>query len=80
MGIFSGITESIANWYKGKYIPPPDNDPSSSIVFLSLGHYKQPLLAKILGAIGRFIATEWKWLLGFILAVLALYAKFFLKR
>jgi hypothetical protein len=80
MSIFSGITESIANWYKGKYIPPPDNDPNSSIVFISPGHYEQPLLARILGAIGHFVAVEWKWLLGFIVAILALYANFFLKR
>ena len=80
MAIFSRTNERIAIWYRGRYIPPPKNDPGSLIAIISTGHYKQPLLAKVLAAIGRFIAAEWKWLLGFIVAVLALYATFFLKR
>lgn len=80
MDIFSKITERVANWYNGKYILPPKNDPNSSIIFILPGHYEQPLLAKILSAIGRFVAVEWKWLLGFIVAVLALYVNFHLKR
>lgn len=69
MGRLSGITRGVANWYRGKYIAPPENDPSSSIFIISTGHYERPQLTKILGAIARFITAEWKWLLGFLVAV-----------
>ena len=69
MVFLSRLTESIANWYRGKYIPPPENDPASSVIIISFGYYVQPLLAKILGAVGRFMVAEWKWLLGFLVAV-----------
>jgi hypothetical protein len=69
MSVLSRITESVANWYRGKYIPPIENDPESSVVVISFGYYVQPPLAKILGAVSGFIAAEWKWLLGFLVAV-----------
>ena len=80
MGIFSAFSERIATWYRGKYIPPPPNDPNSSLFIISPGYYEQPFLAKVLGAIGRFIRTEWKWLLGFIVAVVAVAANVLLKQ
>jgi len=76
MSIFSRISDGLADWYRGRYVPPPENAPDSPIIIISSGHYEQPLLARILGAIGRFIATEWKWLLGFALAIVGLAAKF----
>lgn len=52
MGIFSAFSERLTTWYRGKYIPPPPNDPDSSLVFISTGQYEQPLLAKLLDAVG----------------------------
>ena len=40
------IKEVIKDWYRGKYIPPPKNDPNSPVVFISVGHYEPPLFAK----------------------------------
>jgi hypothetical protein len=46
------IITKIKDWYRGEYIPP-ENDPDSPI-FRVLGHYKQPLLAKVFKQIGKF--------------------------
>ena len=73
MAIISGISERLANWYKGKYIPPPVNDPNSSIVIISPGYYEQPLLAKMFGAICRFYVSHWQWVWSTGIAALGLY-------
>jgi hypothetical protein len=52
------IIEKIKEWYRGRYIPPPDN---SYVAFIS-PHYDQPILAKALGTIGRFWLAQWKWI------------------
>lgn len=78
MGIRSRIAQAISNWFDGTYIPY-DNHPGTGVFFVG-GYYKRHWTAKTVGAVGRFIAAEWKWLLGFIVAVLALYANFVLKR
>ena len=69
------IVEKIKVWYRGKYVPPPPNDPNSSIIFISLGHYEQPLLAKILGVLGRFWLTHWQWVIGTTIALVAIFLK-----
>ena len=70
------ILESITNWYRGEYVPPPPNDPNSQLIFISPGHYEQPLLAKILGAIGQFWFAHWKWVIGTAIALAAIFVKF----
>ena len=79
MAIFSTLAKRLATWYRGRYIPPPPNDPNG-LVIISPGHYEQPFLAKVFGSIGRFIRAEWKWLLGFIVAVVAVAANVILKK
>jgi hypothetical protein len=54
------VIEKTKGWYRGRYVPPPPNDPDSSLVFISPGHYEQPILAKTLGVIGRFWLAHWK--------------------
>lgn len=56
------IIEKIKEWYRGRYVPPPPNDPRSSLVFVSPGHHEQPILARVLGTIGRFWLAHWKWI------------------
>ena len=68
-----GVISAIANWYRGKYIPPPENDPDSPIFIISAGHYEQPLLAKIIGAVWSFNLRHWQWTLSTIIAVIGLY-------
>lgn len=65
------VAEKIKSWYRGTYIPPPENDPHSSVVLLSLGRYEQPLLAKILGALGRFWLAHWQWIIGTTIAIVS---------
>ena len=33
------ILESIKNWCRGKYVPPPPNDPNSQLTDTELGRY-----------------------------------------
>lgn len=75
MSIFHNFAEKITRWYQGDYVPPPPRSNNDSFVMLSVGHYEQPILARILGAIGRFIRLEWKWLIGSCIAIIALYLK-----
>jgi hypothetical protein len=71
------LIESVANWYHGKYIPPY-NPPGSGIIVM-IGHYERHWTARAVRAVGGFVATEWKWLLGFVVAVLAVATNIFLK-
>jgi len=73
MGIFSRIPKRIANWYRGPFVPP-DNSPGSLVA--RFGHHEPPLLAKILRRIGRIVATDWKWLIGTAIAIVAIVLKF----
>ena len=70
------VVERIRQWYRGTYIPPPPNDPNAALVFLSMGHYEQPALAKALGIAGRFWLGNWKWIITTALAAALGFAKF----
>jgi hypothetical protein len=52
------IIKEIKKWYRGRYVPPPDN----SYVAFVCPHYEQPILARDLGAVGRFWLAHWKWI------------------
>jgi hypothetical protein len=65
------ISGHLREWYRGKFIPPPPNDPQSMVVFISPGHYEQPPLAKFLGTVGRFWSNHWKWIITTFIAVAA---------
>jgi hypothetical protein len=56
-------------WYKGKYIPLPEDNPDSSVISFPSGYYKQPILAKSLRQIAKFWRKHWQWMLGFIVTV-----------
>lgn len=64
--------ENIKEWYQGKYIPPRDNDPDSPLFIISPGHYEKPFLAKVLQVLIKFWLNHWKWIVGTILAIVAL--------
>ena len=66
----TSIKAKIESWYQGKYIPPPKNDPSSPLFIVSSGHYKRPLLAKIINPVLKFWFNHWKVLLPVIVAAL----------
>jgi hypothetical protein len=65
--------ERIREWYRGTYVPPPPNDPSSQLVFISPGHYEQSALAKGLRALGRFWLCHWKWIITTALAASSIF-------
>ena len=62
--------DRLREWYRGRYVPPPRDDPHSSMVFLGPGYYEQPPLAKLLGALGRFWLKHWQWIIAVIVAPL----------
>ena len=66
------IVERLKAWYRGKYVPPLPDDPNSQVFFLSLGHYEQPALAKLLGTLVRFYLAHWQWVIGTVLAVIGI--------
>ncbi|WP_273151332.1 hypothetical protein [Methylophaga thiooxydans] len=66
----------IKEWYRGEYIPPPENDPNSGVVFVSSGYYKKPLLAKAIEVASKFFMAHWQWIIGTTIAVVALYLQF----
>lgn len=69
------VWERVQTWYRGKYVPPPRNDPDSPIVIISPGHYEQPLIAKLLGAMGRFWLRHWKWIIATSLVIIGMLIK-----
>jgi hypothetical protein len=71
------IKENLADWYKGKYIPP-DNSPNSVGTFL-MSHYERHWTSRFLHGGIDFYLKEWKWLLGTVLALLAIYTNYALK-
>jgi hypothetical protein len=66
------FVKKLKDWYRGKYVPPPTNDPSSGLVFISPGHYEQPVLAKLLGGVVRFYLAHWQWIIATAVAVIAI--------
>lgn len=74
MCIISKVKHRIAQWYQGTYVPPPKNDPNSSIVFVGLGFYLQPPLARILLAVANFYRNNWQWIWSTLIALLSLWA------
>ena len=66
------LVEKIRTWYHGKYVPPRPNDPDSSLVIISPGHYEQPAFAKFLRTVGRFWLAHWQWIIGTAIAVTGL--------
>ena len=59
-------------WHQGVYVPPPPNDPNSSIIFISPGHYDRPLLARFIDIAYRFWLAHWQWVIGTGIAIVAL--------
>ena len=62
-------------WWEGKYVPPPPPDFSGGVVIMSIGHRERHWSARTASAIGTFVAKEWKWVLGFVLAVIGIALK-----
>ena len=63
------LISKIKKWYRGKYIPPPENDPDSPIVIYRMGHYEKPFLANLASNISKFWKNNWQWALLFIATV-----------
>lgn len=68
------IIQKIKAWYRGAYVPPPENDPNSSIIFVSPGHHEQSTSAKVAKTLVQFWVKNWHIL--FPLVVMASVALF----
>jgi len=77
-GPLARLISRIALWYAGDY-EPIENNPESGLIILSRGRLRRPLLARIIAAVCSFLAREWKWIIGVVIALLAIAAKFFFK-
>ena len=67
------LLEDFKRWYEGEYVPP-DNSPSSGVVFL-LGHYQRHWSSRLAHVLVAFYLKEWRWLLVFLVGVIALIVK-----
>jgi hypothetical protein len=66
------LKERLQEWYRGKYVPPPPNDPGSPLWRISPGHYEQPSLARLLRVIAQFWLAHWQWIIGTAIAIIAI--------
>jgi len=71
--IISDIRNKFFNWYRGTYVPPPENDPNSRIVFIGLGLYVQSPFARCFGAIAEFYTHHWQWVWSTVIGIIGLY-------
>jgi len=78
MRIINTMKDTVLKWLQGTYIPD-DNPTNSDSIFTGGGYYKRHWTARVVCAIGRIIAADWKWFIGTAIAVTALYINFFLK-
>ncbi len=56
----------LREWWRGEYLPSPSD------MFVSPGEYDQPLLARVVVLVWRFWLVHWKFVLSFVVAVVAL--------
>jgi len=67
------MIERIANWYKGKFVAY-HSEPGSSLVFMG-GSYERHWTARAARAVAEFYLREWKWIIGTVIAVVAVIFK-----
>lgn len=60
----------VRNWWDGRFIPY-ENDPNDSVVIIG-GNQEWHWTARVARRIVAFLGKEWKWVIGTILAVIAL--------
>jgi len=70
--MLSSFAEKIKKWYRGRYIPPPQNDPGDSVVIIGPGRYEQPLAAKIIKWFAEFWMAHWTWIITTIIMLIGL--------
>lgn len=73
MGVVSAVRHKLRVWYRGTYVPPPDNDPNSHVVFIGCSIYVQPRLARFMGAVIAFYFRHWQWVWSTVLGIAGLY-------
>lgn len=68
------IIQKIKNWYRGSYIQPTLEEIFDRYGTTPLeNHFKPPLLAKILNAMGHFWLKHWQWIIATIIALIGIY-------
>ena len=69
------VWERLKKWYEGEYVPH-ENDPDSPIVLIG-GYTKRPWVAYAIDAALKFCTAHRKWLIGTVIALLALTVSIF---
>jgi hypothetical protein len=65
--------EKFKKWYRGVYVPPPENNPNSYVQFVSPGEYDRPWIARAINTVSTFLKTHWQWTIGTILVVVGIF-------
>lgn len=68
-----GLKAKLKEWYRGKYIPPPEHEPDGSVTIPSPGWYQKPFWAKVTGSLFKFWCANWKWVIPTVIALIALW-------
>ena len=70
MGVsYRPMVKRLKAWWEGRYIPP-DNPPGSDLVML-LGRYQRHWTSRFAHVLVAFYLREWKWIWGFLAALVA---------
>lgn len=74
MKILATITNSIARWYEGKYIPPEPQPENSFISIMSVGHNERHWTAKLAAVLVAFYLKHWQWICTTLIAAISAWA------
>jgi hypothetical protein len=67
------MKEILKRWWQGTYEPPPPNDPSSAVFFLSPGTYKLHWSSKAAHVVADFWMRHWQWCFSATFATIGLF-------
>lgn len=55
------MKKALNKWWEGTYVPPPKNDPNSSLFFIGPGTYELHWTSKAAHAVKHFWVNYWQW-------------------
>ena len=73
MTLLSRIKDGFLGWYNGKYTQPDPDDPASSIVIISAGHFERHWTASVAVAVVALYLRHWQWLWPTAIAIATLW-------
>ena len=71
----SAMKELFKKWWQGTYVPPPRDDPYSSVIVFSQGTYRLHWSSKVAHVGFDFWMKYWQWCIGVTLAVIGIWKR-----